>query len=103
MENATTKAKNDTKFCVNNGSGAVCTAVPPPTCTPPTTLYCDQQGTCACVQLGPPPRACEVSIVYPDGRPDLAQITSSSEYCDGAGVELALAMALARILAGRGN
>lgn len=75
------------------------TIPPPPVCTAPEVVFCYPGGSCVCVlPLPPPPRACTVTIIYPDVAPSQVQISKSPDGCDAAGVELAVAVALARLL-----
>lgn len=69
---------------------------PPLQCPLGWVRACDANGACVC--LAPPPRACEVVIVYPAGYPAAAQIPPRDAHCDQAGFELALAVILAKLL-----
>lgn len=65
-------------------------------CSPPNTLYCLPTGECVC--MGPPPRPpCTLTITYPVGRADLAQLGPIDAGC-GAGFDLALSLVLTSYL-----
>lgn len=70
-----------------------------PTCTPPQVLVCSptlpSMPTCRCE--APKALMCEARISYPAENPSAA-VLSSSPGCDGAAAELAIAVALAKIL-----
>lgn len=72
----------------------------PPVCTPPQVAFCETAKPCVCILTPPPPpRPCQVTITYSDASPGTPQV-DASPWCDSAGVELAVAVALARLLGG---
>jgi hypothetical protein len=90
--------KPETKLCANYGNGVVCgtAAAAPLVCTPPLELLCTPEG-CICATIGTPPGACEVSITYPAGAPDLAE-AKVPDYCDAGNAEIAVSTALTKLL-----
>jgi hypothetical protein len=74
---------------------------PPPltvSCIPPLLWQCDDRSVCACREVPPaPPAQCAVSISYPSGTPTEA-VATVPPGCDAAGAEIALAVALSRLL-----
>ena len=101
------------------GSKDACTPerpciVPPPTCKPPELLLCFPiQGSsppataCECARTGGPSepprevgRLCTVAMVYQANNPASVYIGPLEHGCDQAGLEIALAVLLAKILTG---
>lgn len=85
--------------CDSNG---ICYPDTAPSCIAPLIWRCQTNSyggqVCGCVPLQTPEPVCEVRIIYTD--PQTPTIQSSSA-CDAAGVELALAVMLAKLLGAR--
>lgn len=77
-------------------------------CAPPTVPQCvidpslpvipnlpGSNVVCTCQQ---PVMACEVRITYPQNDPNAISIAPMGPWCDAAGIELAVAVALAKLL-----
>lgn len=76
-----------------------------PSCIPPLIWKCEGQldGSTLCSCSPAPPRAvqmCQVSIIYNPDIPNAPFMLPMSPGCDAAGVELAVAVMLAKLLGG---
>lgn len=82
------------KLCILHPDGTVSAC-----CKLPETIVCDPAGSTNCRCAVPSTAmACQVSIVYAQDRPHEPQILPMGPWCDAAGMELAVAVALARLL-----
>lgn len=80
---------------------------PPPACTPPAQLVCipnaQNVNVCQCATAStpsPPVKLCTVAMVYNRDNPTGVYIGPLENGCDQAGLEIALAVLLAKILTG---
>lgn len=85
----------------------VCPPPQVPTCVvtgPPWPGMPGANMVCTCVASVPLPlptsASCTVSIVYPSDNPGAVYLAAKNSYCDGTGVEIALAVLLAKLLTG---
>ena len=62
---------------------------------PPNPLIPGANVVCTCAQ---PVMACEVRITYPQNDPASPTVAPMGPWCDAAGMELAVAIALAKLL-----
>lgn len=89
---ATHLPRPDPGTCADTGHGTTL-CVDPPTCEPPAELADD--GRCIVV---PALRECRVLVRYAASKPAQAIFEEPARGCDRAGMELALAALLARLL-----
>jgi hypothetical protein len=72
-----------------------------PLCEPPREVVCvgtsEGPTQCSCAAVPPPPRDCIVTITYRDSDP-AQPIAVTDPACDQVGIELAIAVVLARLL-----
>lgn len=91
-----------TAGCQPHGDQVVC--IDPPMCFKPAVWVCNPNSlTVSCVCELPPPtqapgRLCTASVVYGVNTPGNPALNPMEPHCDAAGVELALAVMLARLL-----
>lgn len=98
------KAKTHTAGCQSDGGEIIC--IDPPMCFKPAQWVCNPNSvTVSCVCSLPPPiyspppgRLCTASIVYGVNTPANPALVPMQAHCDAAGLELALAVMLARLL-----
>lgn len=68
-------------------------------CEPPAIYTCSPSAPTLCQCFVPPPvEGCVLTITYAKEHPALPTLTSQNPSCDAAGMELALAVVLARLL-----
>jgi hypothetical protein len=69
-------------------------------CTAPEVLLCEPGGIlrCSCIRPAAPVMACEVRIQYPENDPAHPTLMPTASWCDSSGIELALAVILAKSL-----
>jgi hypothetical protein len=72
-------------------------AVRPFGCILPEVPVCEPGAECAC-RIPVSAMVCEVRIQYAQGEPTKPVIGGAAPWCDAAGIELALAVILARLL-----
>lgn len=100
----TSKSVSGKSSCTIGSDGLrVCTDV---ICTPPLLWRCTSEGQCSCQAATQIPTArasmaCEVRILYTVADPAAPQVAPMGEWCDAAGVELAVAVILAKLLGAR--
>jgi hypothetical protein len=108
------------KYCMLNPVTQVCFPVKAPSCTAPLFPKCDQAQVCVCLTpppgcqfdvtrnmlvctsqppANPPAPACTLTIGYTD--PAAPALATPAGACDDAGVELAVAVILAKLLGAR--
>lgn len=85
----------------------ICSTPPELTCAEPFARACDPAAphVCRCAATLQQPAsamACQVSIVYTQERPQDPQLLPMGAWCDAAGMELAVAVILARLLGAPG-
>lgn len=69
-------------------------------CAPPAVEVCEPAPStvCFCATPVPKPPLCTVSFVYSKSDPGSVYLAASEPHCDQAGMELAIAILLARLL-----
>ena len=95
------KIKTHAAGCRPHGDQVLC--IDPPQCFAPARWVCAPRGTISCTcELPPPTLAVQsrpgASVVYGVNTPSNPALNPMEPWCDAAGVELALAVMLARLL-----
>jgi hypothetical protein len=85
--------------CFPTPEGQVCINPPPILCEAPSIRVCSpaDPDVCRC-EIPTSAMLCEVRISYAQNDPAHPTVAPMAPYCDGAGVELAIALILAKSL-----
>lgn len=96
--------ENGRKNCRLDPSSGVMVCVDPEICEAPAAWVCADRGpmscTCQLLPAKPPVQGplCTASLVYPASTPAAVSLVPMEPWCEAAGVELAIAVLLARLL-----
>lgn len=92
--------KHHTAGCQPHGDQILC--IDPPQCFKPAQWVCNPHGTLSCRCEVPvtnqPGRLCTASVVYTEHAPTNPTLVPMEAHCGAAGVEVALAVMLAKLL-----
>jgi hypothetical protein len=76
-----------------------------PSCKPPGYVLCTVDSGCKCtveaITVPEPPKPCQMLIKYENNDPNTVTFVYDGSACDAAGIELALAILLAKMLGAR--